>query len=193
MNLVPYVVEQTSMGERSYDIYSRMLKDRIIFLGTEINDNVANSIIAQLLFLAADDPDKDIHLYINTPGGSTSAGMAIYDTMQYIKPDVSTICLGMAASMGAVLLAAGADGKRIALPNAEIMIHQPLGGAQGQASDMEIQMERMLRTKKLLTTVLAERSGKPYDKVASDMDRDYWLSAQEAQEYGLIDKVIEKL
>lgn len=193
MNLIPYVVEQTSMGERSYDIYSRMLKDRIIFLGTGIDDNVANSIIAQLLFLAADDPDKDIHLYINSPGGSTSAGMAIYDTMQYIKPDVSTICIGMAASMGAVLLAAGADGKRIALPNAEIMIHQPHGGAQGQATDMEIQLERMLRTKRTLTKVLAERAGKPYEEVAKDMERDHWLSAEEAKNYGLIDKVIEKL
>jgi ATP-dependent Clp protease protease subunit len=193
MNLIPYVVEQTSMGERSYDIYSRMLKDRIIFLGTAIDDNVANSIIAQLLFLAADDPDKDIHLYINSPGGSTSAGMAIYDTMQYIKPDVSTICIGMAASMGAVLLAAGADGKRIALPNAEIMIHQPHGGAQGQATDMEIQLERMLRTKRMLTKILAERSGKPYEVVAADMERDHWLSSYEAKEYGLIDKVIEKL
>ncbi|ARU62885.1 ATP-dependent Clp endopeptidase, proteolytic subunit ClpP [Tumebacillus avium] len=193
MNLIPYVVEQTSMGERSYDIYSRMLKDRIIFLGTGIDDNVANSIIAQLLFLAADDPDKDIHLYINSPGGSTSAGMAIYDTMQYIKPDVSTICIGMAASMGAVLLAAGADGKRIALPNAEIMIHQPHGGAQGQATDMEIQLERMLRTKRTLTKVLAERSGKPYEEVAKDMERDHWLDAEEAKNYGLIDKVIEKL
>ncbi|TCP59243.1 ATP-dependent Clp protease protease subunit [Tumebacillus sp. BK434] len=193
MNLIPYVVEQTSMGERSYDIYSRMLKDRIVFLGTAIDDNVANSIIAQLLFLAADDPDKDIHLYINSPGGSTSAGMAIYDTMQYIKPDVSTICIGMAASMGAVLLAAGADGKRIALPNAEIMIHQPSGGAQGQASDMEIQLERMLRTKRTLTRVLAERSGKPYEEVLHDMERDHWLSAEEAKNYGLLDKVIEKL
>ncbi|ASS75312.1 ATP-dependent Clp endopeptidase, proteolytic subunit ClpP [Tumebacillus algifaecis] len=193
MNLIPYVVEQTSMGERSYDIYSRMLKDRIIFLGTAIDDNVANSIIAQLLFLAADDPDKDIHLYINSPGGSTTAGMAIYDTMQYIKPDVSTICLGMAASMGAVLLSAGADGKRIALPNAEIMIHQPSGGAQGQASDMEIQLERLLHTKRTLTRVLAERSGKAYEEVLADMERDHWLSAEEAKDYGLIDKVIEKL
>ncbi|ARU62184.1 ATP-dependent Clp endopeptidase, proteolytic subunit ClpP [Tumebacillus avium] len=193
MNLVPYVIEQTSRGERSYDIYSRLLKDRIIFLGTEVNDDVANSIVAQLLFLAADDPDKDIHLYINSPGGSISAGFAIYDTMQYIKPDVSTICIGMAASMGAFLLAAGAKGKRIALPNAEVMIHQPLGGARGQATDIEIAAKRILHTKEKINHILSERTGQPIEKVAADSDRDRWFDAPEALEYGLIDKVIENI
>ncbi|TCP52806.1 ATP-dependent Clp protease proteolytic subunit ClpP [Tumebacillus sp. BK434] len=193
MNLVPYVIEQTSRGERSYDIYSRLLKDRIIFLGTEVNDDVANSIVAQLLFLAADDPDKDIHLYINSPGGSISSGFAIYDTMQYIKPDVSTICIGMAASMGAFLLAAGAKGKRIALPNAEVMIHQPLGGARGQATDIEIAAKRILHTKAKINQIISERTGQPIEKVAADSDRDRWFDAPEALEYGLIDKVIENI
>ncbi|ASS75974.1 ATP-dependent Clp endopeptidase, proteolytic subunit ClpP [Tumebacillus algifaecis] len=193
MNLVPYVIEQTSRGERSYDIYSRLLKDRIIFLGTEVNDDVANSIVAQLLFLAADDPDKDIHLYINSPGGSISAGFAIYDTMQYIKPDVSTICIGMAASMGAFLLLAGAKGKRIALPNAEVMIHQPLGGARGQATDIEIAAKRILHTRGKINEIIAERTGQTVEKVASDSDRDKWFDAHEALEYGLIDKVIENI
>lgn len=193
MNLVPIVVEQTSRGERSYDIYSRLLKDRIIFLGSEIDDMVANSIIAQLLFLAAEDPEKDIHLYINSPGGSITAGMAIYDTMQFIKPDVSTICVGMAASMGAFLLTAGAKGKRYALPNSEVMIHQPLGGARGQATDIKIAAERILRMREMLNKIIAERSGQPREKVERDTDRDYFMSAEEAKEYGLIDKVIEKL
>jgi ATP-dependent Clp protease protease subunit len=193
MNLIPMVVESTNRGERSYDIYSRLLKDRIVMLGSPIDDNVANSIVAQLLFLAAEDPEKDISLYINSPGGSVTAGLAIYDTIQYIKPDVSTICIGMAASMGAVLLVAGAKGKRYALPNAEVMIHQPLGGTQGQASDMAIHAKRILQTKELLTTIIAERSGQPEEKVSKDMDRDYFLSAQQALEYGIVDKVIEKL
>lgn len=193
MNLVPIVVEQTSRGERSYDIYSRLLKDRIIFLGSEIDDMVANSIIAQLLFLAAEDPEKDISIYINSPGGSITAGMAIYDTMQFIKPDVSTICVGMAASMGAFLLTAGAIGKRYALPNAEVMIHQPLGGARGQATDIKIAAERILRMREMLNKIIAERSGQPLEKVERDTDRDYFMSANEAKEYGLIDKVIEKL
>lgn len=192
MNLVPYVVEQTSRGERSYDIYSRMLKDRIIFIGSAIDDNVANTVVAQLLFLAAEDSEKDIHLYINSPGGSTTAGLAIYDTMQYIKPDVSTMCVGLAASMGAILLVAGAKGKRCALPNAEIMIHQPWGGSQGQASDMKIQAERILKTRDLLNTIISERTGQPIDKVAKDVDRDYFMMSHEAKEYGIIDKVIEK-
>lgn len=192
MSYVPVVVEQTNRGERSYDIYSRLLKDRIIFLGTEVNDLVANSIIAQLLFLAADDPEKDIHLYINSPGGSISAGMAIYDTMQHIKPDVSTICVGMAASMGAFLLNAGAKGKRFALPNSEIMIHQPLGGAQGQASDIEIRARRILKMRDTLNKILAERTGQPLERVERDTDRDYFMSAQEALEYGLVDKVLGK-
>jgi ATP-dependent Clp protease protease subunit len=193
MNLVPYVIEQTSRGERSYDIYSRLLKDRIIFLGSEIDDHVANSVVAQMLFLAADDPDKDIHLYINSPGGSISAGFAIYDTMNYIKPDVSTICVGMAASMGAFLLAAGAPGKRIALPNSEVMIHQPLGGARGQATDIEIAAKRILLMKDKIAKILSERSGQPLDKVLKDMDRDKWFEADEAKEYGLIDKVIQNI
>jgi len=193
MNLVPMVVEQTNRGERAYDIYSRLLKDRIIFLGTQVNDVVANSIIAQLLFLAADDPEKDIHLYINSPGGSITSGMAIYDTMQYIKPDVSTICVGMAASMGAFLLAAGAKGKRYALPNSEVMIHQPLGGAEGQATDIEIRAKRILKMRDKLNHILAERSGQPIERIEKDTDRDYFMTAEEAKQYGLIDKVIEKI
>ncbi|GLV13666.1 ATP-dependent Clp protease proteolytic subunit [Alicyclobacillus hesperidum] len=190
MSLIPYVVEQTSRGERSYDIYSRLLKDRIIFLGTAIDDDVANAVVAQLLFLAADDPDKDIQMYINSPGGSVSAGLAIYDTMQHIKPDVSTMCVGMAASMGAVLLTAGAKGKRFALPNSEVMIHQPLGGARGQASDIEIHARHILKTRERLNKILAERSGQPLERVAQDTDRDNFMSAEEAKAYGLIDEVI---
>ncbi len=192
MPLVPYVIEQTSRGERSYDIYSRLLKDRIIFLADQVNDTTASVIVAQLLFLAAEDPDKDIHFYINSPGGSISAGLAIYDTMQYIKPDVSTICVGMAASMGAFLLAGGTKGKRFALPNSEIMIHQPLGGARGQASDIQIHAEHILRTKKKMNEMLAENTGQPFDKIAKDTDRDNFLSAQEAVEYGLIDKIVTR-
>ena len=192
MSLVPYVIEQTSRGERSYDIYSRLLKERIIFLGEEVNDVTASLVIAQLLFLESEDPTKDIHLYINSPGGSITAGMAIFDTMQYIKPDVSTICVGMAASMGAFLLAAGAKGKRYALPNAEIMIHQPLGGMQGQAEDMRIQAERILRMREKLNTILSERTGQPLEKIAKDTDRDYFLEPDEAVEYGLIDAVIRE-
>ena len=191
MSLVPYVVEQTSRGERSYDIYSRLLKDRIIFLGEEVTDVSANIVIAQMLFLEAEDPSKDIHLYINSPGGSVSAGFAIYDTMQYIKCDVSTICIGMAASMGAFLLSSGTKGKRYALPNAEIMIHQPLGGAQGQATEIQIAAEHILKTKKKLNEILASNSGQPLEVVEADTDRDNWMTAKEAQEYGLIDKVIE--
>ncbi|MHA6485176.1 ATP-dependent Clp endopeptidase proteolytic subunit ClpP [Paenibacillus sp. strain BS8-2] len=190
MNLVPIVVEQTNRGERSYDIYSRLLKDRIIFLGSAIDDDVANSIIAQLLFLAADDPEKDIHLYINSPGGSVTAGMGIYDTMQYIKPEVSTICMGMAASMGSLLLTAGAKGKRFALPNAEVMIHQPLGGVRGQATDIKIHADWILKTKQKLNQIYVDRTGQPYDKIDRDTDRDYFMSAEEALNYGLIDKVI---
>lgn len=193
MNFVPMVIEQNNRGERAYDIYSRLLKDRIIFLGTGVNDVVANSIIAQMLFLAADDPEKDISLYINSPGGSITAGMAIYDTMQYIKPDVSTICVGMAASMGAFLLAAGAKGKRYALPNSEVMIHQPLGGAEGQASDIEIRARRILKMRDKLNGILSERTGQPLERIDKDTDRDYFMSAQEAMEYGLVDKVIEKV
>lgn len=189
---VPYVIEQTGKGERSYDIYSRLLKDRIIFLGTQVDDNVANIIIAQMLFLEADDPDKDIFLYINSPGGVVTSGMAIFDTMNYIKPDVSTICLGQAASMGAVLLAAGVKGKRFALPNSRIMIHQPLGGFQGQASDIEIQAKEILRMKKSLNGILSEASGKKLDQLEKDSDRDFFMSGAEAREYGLIDEVIEK-
>ena len=191
MSLVPMVVEQSNRGERSYDIYSRLLKDRIIFLGEEVNDVTASLVVAQLLFLAAEDPDKDINLYINSPGGSVTAGMAIYDTMQYIKCDVSTICLGMAASMGAFLLSGGTKGKRLALPNAEIMIHQPSGGAQGQATEIEIAAEHILRTKKKLNTILSENTGQPYETIVKDTERDNWLTAQEALEYGLIDKVME--
>ncbi|OBR68493.1 ATP-dependent Clp endopeptidase, proteolytic subunit ClpP [Paenibacillus oryzae] len=190
MNLVPIVVEQTNRGERSYDIYSRLLKDRIIFLGSAIDDDVANSVIAQLLFLAADDPEKDIHLYINSPGGSVTAGMAIFDTMQYIKPEVSTICMGMAASMGSLLLTAGAKGKRFALPNAEVMIHQPLGGVRGQATDIKIHADWILKTKQKLNEIYVERTGQPYEKIDRDTDRDYFMSAEEALNYGLIDKVI---
>ncbi|MBQ3967272.1 MAG: ATP-dependent Clp endopeptidase proteolytic subunit ClpP [Lachnospiraceae bacterium] len=191
MPLMPYVIEQTSQGERSYDIYSRLLKDRIIFLGDQVTDDIASVIVAQLLFLEAQDPDKDISLYINSPGGSVSAGLAIYDTMKYIKCDVSTICVGMAASMGAFLLAGGAKGKRYALPNSEILIHQPLGGAQGQATEIEIAARHILKTKEKLNRMLAENSGQPYEEVVVDTDRDNWMSAQEACEYGLIDKVME--
>ena len=191
MSLVPYVIEQTSRGERSYDIYSRLLKERIIFLGEEVNDVTAGLVIAQLLFLESEDPDKDINLYINSPGGSVTAGMAIYDTMQYVKCDVSTMCMGMAASMGAFLLSGGTKGKRLALPNAEIMIHQPSGGAQGQATEIEIAAEHILRTKKKLNTILSENTGQPYETIVKDTERDNWLTAQEALEYGLIDKVME--
>ncbi len=190
MSLVPYVIEQTSRGERSYDIYSRLLKERIIFLGEEVNETTASLTVAQLLFLEAEDPEKDIQLYINSPGGSVTAGMAIYDTMRYIKCDVSTICIGMAASMGAFLLAGGTKGKRLALPNAEIMIHQPLGGAQGQATEIEIAAKHILRTKQKLNSILAENCGQPYDVIAADTERDNWKSAEEAMQYGLIDKVI---
>lgn len=193
MSFVPMVVEQTNRGERAYDIYSRLLKDRIIFLGTQVNDVVANSIIAQMLFLAAEDPEKDIHLYINSPGGSITAGMAIFDTMQYIKPDVSTICVGLAASMGAFLLAAGAKGKRFALPNAEVMIHQPLGGAEGQASDIEIRARRILKLRDKLNGILAERTGQPLERIEKDTDRDNFMEAEQARAYGLVDKVIEKI
>jgi len=190
--LIPMVVEQTNRGERSYDIYSRLLKDRIIFLGSAIDDNVANLVIAQLLFLEAENPDKDINLYINSPGGSITSGMAIYDTMQLIKPNVSTICVGMAASMGAFLLAAGEKGKRFALPNAEIMIHQPAGGAQGQATDIEIHARRILQMKENLNRILAERTGQPLSRIQSDTERDYFMSAEEAREYGIIDDVFAK-
>jgi ATP-dependent Clp protease protease subunit len=193
MSFVPMVVEQTNRGERAYDIYSRLLKDRIVFLGTQVNDVVANSIIAQLLFLAAEDPEKDIHLYINSPGGSITSGMAIYDTMQFIKPDVSTICVGMAASMGAFLLAAGAKGKRFALPNSEVMIHQPLGGAEGQASDIEIRARRILKLRDKLNGILSERTGQPLERIEKDTDRDNFMEAEVAKEYGLIDKVIDKV
>ncbi len=192
MSLVPYVIEQTSRGERSYDIYSRLLKDRIIFLGEEVTDVSANLIVAQLLFLESEDPGKDIHLYINSPGGSVTAGMAIYDTMKYIKCDVSTICMGMAASMGAFLLAGGTKGKRLALPNAEIMIHQHSGGAQGQATEIKIVADHILKTKKKLNEILAANTGQPLERVEIDTERDNYMSAQEAMEYGLIDHVIEK-
>ena len=191
MSLVPYVIEQTSRGERSYDIYSRLLKDRIIFLGEEVTDVSANIVVAQLLFLEAEDPGKDIQLYINSPGGSVTAGMAIYDTMNYIKSDVSTICLGMAASMGAFLLAGGTKGKRFALPNAEIMIHQPSGGSRGMASDMKIVADQILKTKQKLNEILAKNTGKPIDVIERDTDRDNYMTAQEALEYGLIDSIIE--
>lgn len=193
MSVIPYVVEQTSRGERSYDIYSRLLKDRIVFLGAAIDDAVANSVIAQLLFLAAEDPDKDIHMYINSPGGSVSAGFGIYDTMQIIKPQVSTICTGFAASYGAFLLLAGAKGKRLALPNSEIMIHQPLGGVQGQASDIAITAKRILKTREKLVQITAERTGQPAERVERDMDRDYFMTAEEALEYGIIDEIVTKL
>ena len=191
MSLIPYVIEQTPQGERSYDIYSRLLKDRIIFLGEEVTDATASIVVAQLLFLESEDPSKDIYLYINSPGGSVTAGMAIYDTMQYIKCDVSTICIGMAASMGAFLLSGGAKGKRQALPNSEIMIHQPLGGTQGQASDIQIQAEHILKIKKKLNTYLAANTGRPLEEIERDTDRDNWMSAEEAVAYGLIDSVIE--
>ena len=190
MSLVPYVIEQTSRGERNYDIYSRLLKDRIIFLGEEVNETPASLVVAQLLFLESEDPNKDIHLYINSPGGMVTAGLAIYDTMQYIKCDVSTICIGLAASMGAFLLAGGAKGKRYALPNAEIMIHQPSGGAKGQATEIQIAAENILKTKKRLNEILAANTGKSYETIAADTERDNYMSAQEAAEYGLIDSVI---
>ena len=190
MSLVPYVIEQTSRGERSYDIYSRLLKERIIFLGEEVNDVTASLVVAQLLFLESEDPDKDVHLYINSPGGSISAGMAIYDTMKFIKCDVSTICIGMAASMGAFLLAGGTKGKRMALPNAEIMIHQPLGGAQGQATDIEINARHIMKIKERMNRILAENTGKEYEVIAADTERDNWKTAQEAVDYGLIDMII---
>ena len=192
MATIPYVIEQDSRGERSYDIYSRLLEDRIIFLAREVNEVTASLTVAQLLFLESEDPGKDIHLYINSPGGVVTAGMAIYDTMQYIKCDVSTICIGMAASMGAFLLAGGAKGKRFALPNAEIMIHQPSGGAQGQATEIQIAAENILKTKKKLNQILADNTGKPYEVVAADTERDHWLDAQEALDYGLIDGIITK-
>ena len=188
--LVPMVVEQSGRGERAYDIYSRLLKDRIVFIGTPIDDMVANSVIAQMLFLQMEDPDKDVNIYINTPGGSVSAGLAIYDTMQFVKCDVNTYCVGMAASMGAILLAGGTGGKRFSLPNSRIMIHQPWGGARGTASDISIQAEEILKTKKKLIEILAKHSGKPYEQVEKDSDRDYYMSADEAKEYGLIDEVV---
>ncbi len=191
LTTIPYVIEQSSRGERSYDIYSRLLKDRIIMVSDEINDHMANSIVAQLLFLAADDPDKDISLYINCPGGSVSAGFAIFDTMQYIKPDVRTICTGLAASFGAMLLLAGTKGKRLALPNSEIMIHQPLGGARGQATEIDITARRILKLREKINQIIAERTGQTMEKIASDTDRDYYLSAEEAKEYGLIDDIIQ--
>lgn len=192
MNLVPMVIEQSNRGERAYDIYSRLLKDRIIFIGTPIDDHVANLVVAQLLFLTADDPDKDISLYINSPGGSVTAGLAIYDTMQYIKPDVSTICVGLAASMGSFLLAAGAKGKRYALPNSEIMIHQPLGGVRGQASDIKIHADWIIKTRQKLNQVYADRTGQPIERIEKDTDRDFFMGAEEAKEYGLVDQVITR-
>ncbi len=190
--LIPMVIEQTGRGERAYDIYSRLLKDNIIFLGTPIDDNVANLVIAQLLFLEAENPDKDVYLYINSPGGSVSAGLAIYDTMQFIKPDVTTICIGQAASMAAVLLAGGTKGKRFALPNSRILIHQPMGGMQGQASDIEIHANEIIRIKKLLNEILSKHTGQPIEKIEKDTDRDYIMSAQEAVDYGIIDKIITR-
>lgn len=192
MNIIPYVVEQSKLGERSYDIYSRLLKDRIIMIGDEINDHTANSIVAQLLFLASEDPEKDISLYINSPGGSITAGFAIIDTMDYIQPDVKTICIGMAASMGAMLLLSGKKGKRYALPNSEVMIHQPLGGARGQASDIEITAKRLLHTKQIINEKIAEKTGQPMEKVARDSDRDYFMTAAEALKYGIVDEIITK-
>ena len=191
MSLIPYVIEQTRRGERSYDIYSRLLKERIVFLGEEVNAASASTVVAQLLFLEAEDPNKDIHMYINSPGGEITSGMAIYDTMHYIKCDVSTICIGMAASMGAFLLAGGAKGKRMALPNAEVMIHQPLGGTQGQATEIEIAAKHIIRTKEKMNRMLAENTGKPFEQVAADTERDNWMTAQEALEYGLIDSIVE--
>lgn len=193
MNLIPIVVEQESRGERSYDIYSRLLKDRIIFLGSAIDDDVANVVIAQMLFLAAQDPEKDIHLYINSPGGSVTAGMGIYDTMQFIKPDVSTICVGMAASMGSLLLTAGAKGKRFALPNSEVMIHQPLGGVRGQAADIKIHADWIIKTKQKLNQIYVDRTGQPMEKIERDTDRDFFMTAEEAKAYGLIDEVITRI
>ena len=190
MPLIPYVIEQSSRGERGFDIYSRLLRDRIVFLGTGVDDEVANLIIAQLLFLEAEDPDKDIHLYINSPGGSVTAGLAIYDTMQYIRPDVSTICIGQAASMGAWLLASGAAGKRLALPNAQVMIHQPMGGARGQATDIDIQAREILKLRARMNRILAAHTGKPEEQIAQDTERDYHLTGEEAREYGLIDRVV---
>ena len=190
MSTIPYVIEQSNRGERSYDIYSRLLKDRIIIIGEEINDHTANSVVAQLLFLAADNPDKEISLYINSPGGSTTAGFAIYDTMQIIKPDVRTICTGMAASFGALLLLAGTKGKRCALPNSEIMIHQPLGGARGKATEIEISARRILKLREHINQIIAERTGQPVEKVAKDTDRDYFMSAEEAKAYGIIDEIL---
>ncbi|WP_043932048.1 ATP-dependent Clp endopeptidase proteolytic subunit ClpP [Bacillus sp. EB01] len=192
MGAIPYVIEQSSRGERSYDIYSRLLKDRIVIIGDEINDHVANSVIAQLLFLEADNPEKDISIYINSPGGSTTAGFAIFDTMQLIKPEISTICIGMAASFGAMLLLAGTKGKRYALPNSEIMIHQPLGGARGQATEIEISAKRILKLREHINGIISERTGQPVEKVDKDTDRDYYMSAQEALDYGIIDKIISK-
>ena len=190
MSLVPYVIEQTSRGERSYDIYSRLLKERIVFLGEEVNETTANLIVAQMMFLEAEDPEKDIHFYINSPGGSVTDGFAIYDTMNYVKCDVATYCIGMAASMGAFLLAGGAKGKRFVLPNSEIMIHQPSGGAKGQATEIEIAAKQILRTKERLNRILSENTGQPFEKVAEDTERDNWMSAEEALEYGLVDKII---
>ncbi len=192
MQLVPMVVEQTSRGERAYDIYSRLLKDRIIFIGTPVNDTIANLIIAQLLFLESEDPDKDINLYINTPGGEVYSGLAIYDTMQYIKPDVSTICVGLAASLGAVLLSAGTKGKRLALPNSRIMVHQPLGGAKGQAVDIEIHAREILRIRETLNKILSTHTGQPEERIANDTDRDFFMSAEMALDYGLVDAILEK-
>jgi ATP-dependent Clp protease protease subunit len=192
MTLIPMVVEQTGRGERAYDIYSRLLKDRIIFLGTAIDDNVANLIVAQLLFLESEDPEKDIHLYVNSPGGVVSAGLAIYDTMQYVRPDVSTICTGQAASMGALILAGGAKGKRYALPNSRVLIHQPLGGAEGQATDIDIQAREILRLREVLTGILARHTGQPMSKLHADTERDFYMTGAQSREYGIIDRVIEK-
>lgn len=189
---IPVVIEQSSRGERSYDIYSRLLKDRIVFVGSEINDQVANAVVAQLLFLAGDDPEKDIHMYINSPGGSVTAGMAIYDTMQFIKPDVATICVGFAASMGSILLVGGAKGKRSALPHAEVMLHQPWGGAQGQAADIKIRADWIIRTRSVMNNIYAERTGQPLDKIERDTDRDNYFSAEDALAYGLIDKIVQR-
>ncbi|MCM3737197.1 ATP-dependent Clp endopeptidase proteolytic subunit ClpP [Bacillus cytotoxicus] len=190
MNVIPYVIEQTKLGERSYDIYSRLLKDRIIMIGQEINDQVASSVVAQLLFLTAEDAEKDISIYINSPGGSTSAGFAILDTMNYIKPDVQTICIGLAASFGALLLLSGAEGKRFALPNSEIMIHQPLGGTQGQATEIEISARRILKLKEHINQIIADKTGQPVEKVAKDTERDYFMNAEEAKTYGIVDGII---
>jgi len=192
MTLIPMVIEQTGRGERAYDIYSRLLKDRIVFVGTPIDDNIANMVIAQLLFLEADDPEKDIYLYVNSPGGSVTAGLAVYDTMQYIKPDVSTICVGMAASMGAVLLAAGAKGKRAALKNSKIMIHQPWGGYEGTASDIEIHAKEIVKTKDLLNNILVKHTGQPLERIVADTDRDFFMSAEDCKAYGLVDEVYER-